>query len=308
MADITWIKLKTDMFENEKIRLIEALPEADTILIIWVKLLAYAGKANAGGYIMLTENVPLSTEEMATLFNRPLNVVRLALATFERYKMIDISESENGDAIKIKNWEVYQNLEGMEKVREQNRLRKQRQRERDKQLPEPEKIPVQKENDDNNMTSRDSHATDLDLEVDKDKEKDLKDPRRKLKFDDKHMELAQLLFQLMQVNNPNAKKPNFDSWANEFRLAMEMDHRNYEELAYLIKWSQQDSFWRTNILSAAKLRKQVDQLELVIKTKKSQQEQIRSPADFVAKKLERERQAEEEIRRRYQKGDAKPGD
>lgn len=44
MADITWIKLKTDMFENDKIKLIEALPDADTIIVIWVKLLAAAGR------------------------------------------------------------------------------------------------------------------------------------------------------------------------------------------------------------------------------------------------------------------------
>lgn len=304
MADIMWIKLQSDMFENEKIRLIEKLPDADTILIIWVKLLAHAGKANAGGYIMLTENVPLSAEDLATLFNRPLNTVRLALETFKHYRMIDITDD---DVIRIKNWEVYQNIEGMEKVRQQNRLRKQKQRDREKQLPEPEKTPVQKEKDDVNVTSRDSHATDIDLEVDKDKEKDLKDPRRKLKFDDQHMNLAKLLFRLMRVNNPNAKKPNLKSWANEFRLAMEMDKRTREELDYLIRWSQKDSFWKTNILSPAKLRKQVDQLELIIKTKKTELEQARSPADFTAKKLERERQAEEKFLRGYQDNDAEPG-
>jgi hypothetical protein len=145
-------------------------------------------------------------------------------------------------------------------------------------------------------------------EKEKEKQKDKKTSCRANKFDDQHMKLAQLLFKLMRENNPKAKKPNFDSWANEFRLAMQMDNRNYDELEYLIRWSQQDSFWRTNILSPAKLRKQVDQLELIIKTDKTKHENIRSPNDFVAKKLERERQAEEEIRRRYQTGDDGPGD
>ena len=44
MAEVKWIKLSTQMFEDEKIKLIEQMPEADTILIIWVKLLAQAGK------------------------------------------------------------------------------------------------------------------------------------------------------------------------------------------------------------------------------------------------------------------------
>lgn len=160
MAEITWIKLKTDMFENEKIKLIEALPDADTIIVIWVKLLAAAGKANSNGFIMLTENIPMNEEEMATIFNRPLNTVRLALQTFKRYGMIEVDD----EAIRIKNWDIHQNIDGMEKVRLQNRMRKQKQRERQKQQQLPN----------SHVTSRDSHATEqeTDLDLDKDKETD----------------------------------------------------------------------------------------------------------------------------------------
>lgn len=159
MAEITWIKLKTDMFENEKIKLIEALPDADTIIVIWVKLLAAAGKANSNGYIMLTESIPMNDEEMATIFNRPLNTVRLALQTFKRYGMIEV----DNEAVRIKNWETHQNIDGMERVREQNRLRKQKQREKQKTL------------EIGHVTSRDSHATDIDkeLDIEIDKEKDI---------------------------------------------------------------------------------------------------------------------------------------
>lgn len=155
MSEITWIKLKTDMFENEKIRLIEALPDADTIIVIWVKLIAAAGKANTNGYIMLTENIPMNTEEMATIFNRPINTVRLALQTFQRYGMIEVE----GEAIRIKNWEVHQNIDGMERVRLQNRERKRKQREKEKQ------------HSISHVPSRDSHAIDIDKELDIDKEK-----------------------------------------------------------------------------------------------------------------------------------------
>jgi len=34
MAEVKWIKLSTQMFKDEKIKLIEQMPEADTILII----------------------------------------------------------------------------------------------------------------------------------------------------------------------------------------------------------------------------------------------------------------------------------
>lgn len=156
MSEITWVKLKTDMFENDKIKLIEALPAADTIIVIWVKLLAAAGKANQNGFIMLTENIPMNTEEMATIFNRDINTVRLALQTFQRYGMIEL----DGDAVRIKNWEIHQNIDGMDRVRLQNRERKRRQREKEKLI----KLgPV---------PSRDSHATDIDKELDIDKEKE----------------------------------------------------------------------------------------------------------------------------------------
>ena len=157
MSEITWIKLKTDMFENDKIKLIEALPAADTIIVIWVKLLAAAGKANLNGYIMLTENIPMNTEEMATIFNRDINTVRLALQTFQRYGMIEVE----GEAVRIKNWEVHQNIDGMERVRLQNRERKRKQREKEKQLQL------------GHVTSRDSHATDIDKELDIDIEKEI---------------------------------------------------------------------------------------------------------------------------------------
>ncbi len=160
MAEITWVKLKTDMFDNEKIKLIESLPESDSILIIWIKLIAYAGKINSGGYIMLTENIPMNIEELATIFGRPLNTVRLALNTFERYGMI--IKSENG-AIKIKNWETHQNIDGMERVRRLNAERNRRYRESKKA----EKL--LQSNKDVSVTSRDG----TDIEVEEDKEEDI---------------------------------------------------------------------------------------------------------------------------------------
>ncbi|WP_051891620.1 phage replisome organizer N-terminal domain-containing protein [Lysinibacillus sphaericus] len=175
MAEITWIKLRTDMFDNTKIRLIEKLPEGDTILVIWVKLLAAAGKANCNGYIMLSENIPMNVEEMAVIFDRPLNTVRLAIEAFKRYGMIELDDSE---IVRIKNWETHQNIDGMERIREQNRLRKQKQREREKnkELPAP-KQEIHVTNEDSHTMSRDSHETETDIDLDKDldidKDKDI---------------------------------------------------------------------------------------------------------------------------------------
>ncbi|PTI07198.1 phage replisome organizer N-terminal domain-containing protein [Staphylococcus warneri] len=148
MAEVSWIKLKVGMFDDSKIKYIEALPERDTIITLWVKLLTLAGKYNEQGYIMLSETLPYNEEMLANEFNRPLNSIRLALQTFEKLGMI---EEVNG-VFKVTNWEKHQNIEGLEKIREQNRLRKQRQRNKQKLL-------------DSHVKSRDSHVTEEDKEL-----------------------------------------------------------------------------------------------------------------------------------------------
>lgn len=155
------------MFDDEKIKLVEQMPEADTILIIWIKLLAQAGKTNASGYIYLSENIPFSDEMLSTIFNRPLLVVRLALQTLQQFGMIDVTDD---NFISIRNWEKHQNVDGLAKIREQNRLRKQNQRERQKSMPL---------DSDSHVTVTHGHATelelDLELELEKESTKDIVD-------------------------------------------------------------------------------------------------------------------------------------
>lgn len=158
MADITWIKIKTDMFDNEKIKLIERMPEGDMILIIWIKLLTHAGKANYGGYILLSDQIPMNIEEMAIIFNRPSEKVRYAIQVLEKYRMLEVNEQE---VVLISNWEKHQNIDGMEKIREQNRLRKQRQREKTKNN---ELLELEEKS---HVTVTQCHATDIDIDKEK---------------------------------------------------------------------------------------------------------------------------------------------
>ncbi|HDE9480719.1 TPA: phage replisome organizer N-terminal domain-containing protein [Staphylococcus aureus] len=130
MGEVSWIKLKVGMFDDSKIKYIEALPERDTIITIWVKLLTLSGKYNEQGYIMLSENLPYNEEMLANEFNRPINSIRLAIQTFETLGMI---EKVNG-VIKVTNWEKHQSLDSKAKHKEKNKLRQQRYRERQKKL------------------------------------------------------------------------------------------------------------------------------------------------------------------------------
>ena len=110
MTDVKWIKIVTDIFDDEKIILIEAMPEADAIIVIWFKVLCMAGKQNNGGVLMLNNRMPYTDEMLSTIFRRSLPVVRLALSTFERLGMIEIVSG----AVTIPNWGKHQNLEGIQ--------------------------------------------------------------------------------------------------------------------------------------------------------------------------------------------------
>ncbi|EJR56742.1 hypothetical protein IIO_05272 [Bacillus cereus VD115] len=165
MSEVKWIKLSTSMFEDEKIRLIESMPEADTLLIIWIRLLAQAGKTNASGYIFLSKNIPYSDEMLATLFNRPIATVRLALQTFQQFGMIEITDDQY---ICISNWEKHQNVDGLERVKQLNAERNKKYRERKKQ----QQLTLENKGNESDvrMTSRDGTDIEEDKELDKDKE------------------------------------------------------------------------------------------------------------------------------------------
>ncbi|MFZ7239772.1 replication protein [Avibacterium avium] len=84
--------------------------------------------------------------------------------------------------------------------------------------------------------------------------------KSRFKFSDDDMTAAQWIFGLVQKLNPNVKAPSFESWANEIRLMRERDGRTHREICELFQWANQDSFWKVNILSPAKLRERWDQL------------------------------------------------
>jgi|LSQX01.3.fsa_nt_gb predicted phage replisome organizer len=154
MSDVKWIKLTIAMFDDEKIKLIESMPDKDAILIIWIKLLVLAGKANASGYLYLNKNIPYTDEMLSFLFNRPLNTIRLALDTFKRFGMIHVDEGY----LCITNWEKHQNIEGLDKIRAQTRQRVAKFREKQKQLQEC------------NVTETLSNETEVEVEVDIEKD------------------------------------------------------------------------------------------------------------------------------------------
>ena len=131
MAEVQWIKFYIDMFDKRKIKKIRRLPAGNDILLIWVMLLAIAGKCNAGGMIFITESVPYTEEDLADELDFEINTIRLAVSAFEEMDMISTNDL---GFIKITGWEEYQNQEKLAEIREQTRKRVAKHREKQKLL------------------------------------------------------------------------------------------------------------------------------------------------------------------------------
>lgn len=119
MADVKWIKITTDMFDNRKIKHLRRLPDGDSIVLIWVMLLTLAGRCNSGGMIFLTENIPYTPKMLADELDFEESTAQLALNALEQLGMIQTND--NG-FLAVTGWEKHQNIEGMEKIRESKRL------------------------------------------------------------------------------------------------------------------------------------------------------------------------------------------
>jgi hypothetical protein len=59
---------------------------------------------------------------------------------------------------------------------------------------------------------------------------------------------------------PVAGKPALAKWLDSMRLLVDTDEREAREVAQVVRWCQGDDFWKGNILSADKFRKQYPKL------------------------------------------------
>ena len=130
---------------------IEQLPDGDTLIVIWFKILCLAGNINDSGLVYFTPDIPYTEQMIASEFRRPLSTVQMALNVFNQYGMIELVD----DIVHVSNWEKYQNVDGMEKIREQTRKRVENYRANKKLLAS---------NVTSNVTVTQCNATDIDKE------------------------------------------------------------------------------------------------------------------------------------------------
>ena len=147
MADVGWVRLSTRLFENRKIKYLLNQPKGAELVLLWVHLLCAAGTVNDGGRVYISQNVMYTPQSLAADFGVPKTIADKALTLFQDLELLEV---KSDGCIQILGWEKHQNVTGLEKIREQNRLRKQKQRQCDKSR-----------NVDEDM-SRDGHVTECD--------------------------------------------------------------------------------------------------------------------------------------------------
>ncbi|MFR1510217.1 MAG: hypothetical protein ACLSSW_06235, partial [Acutalibacteraceae bacterium] len=82
--------------------------------------------------------------------------------------------------------------------------------------------------------------------------------------------LAKFMEKCITENNP--KFPQNESqrqrWAKDFDLMIRRDKIDADDIAEVIDWCQNDSFWRSNILSGKKVREKYQQLAMKMSSRK----------------------------------------
>ena len=128
MIQVQWLKLYTDVFDNEKIKKLLKNRDGDTYCRVWFQLLTLAAKSNQHGAILLGENIPMTVDDLARAMNKTVNKLTTIIQQLINLGMIIVKE----DTIYIKNWDIYQSADKLEKIQEGNRRRQREYRERQK--------------------------------------------------------------------------------------------------------------------------------------------------------------------------------
>lgn len=136
MAEVQWIRLMVGMFDGNSFKRIKrakigGVSYRDKLTAVWFELLDLAGKSNTNGYLIDNNEIPYrSFEDIATMLDREEKEIELCMQYFINERMVEIVD----DVYCLTNFLKYQNQDGLEKIREQNRIRQANYKQRKKLL------------------------------------------------------------------------------------------------------------------------------------------------------------------------------
>lgn len=123
--NVQWIRLMVGMFDGgsfKKIKRAEigGVSFRDKLTAVWFELLDLAGKSNANGYLIDSNEIPYRTfADIAVMLDREEEEIELCMTYFIREQMVEIID----DIFCLTNFIKYQSVEGLDKIREQTRAR-----------------------------------------------------------------------------------------------------------------------------------------------------------------------------------------
>lgn len=290
MASV-WFRCYTEIKRDRKLR---RLPVAHRW--VWVVLMALAKESPSEGRLLLSEDLPITVEDIADEAAIDTEEVEQAIERFKEQNMI---HEEDGVYV-LTNWDDRQFVSDTST----ERVRKYRQRKKEtllKRSGNDEVTPPDTDTDTETDTEKDKRSCPNSANPDDNSSPNEK-PKPSKKFSEEHIQLAEHLKNRILANKPDARVPeSLDSWADTFRLMVERDGRSCQQIAAVIDWCQNNDFWRANILSASKLREKFDQLELQMQRPARADPQERIPRGFAGLI-----QMREEIEERERKRGAQP--
>jgi predicted phage replisome organizer len=162
--EVKWIKIVTNIFDDEKIRYIESMPNGNETIVIWFRILCLAGKSNTGGLLMMTDRIAYTEDMLASIFQRDVKSIQLAINIFESLEMIERMDNK----IYLTNWEKHQNIDSLEKIRLATKNRVSKHREKQKEIGTNQDVTPCNATVTPNVTQ--SNAIELDIDKERDKE------------------------------------------------------------------------------------------------------------------------------------------
>lgn len=238
MADVKWIKITTDVFDDEKILLIESLPDSYAIITVWFKLLCLAGKQNNSGVFMMNNQMPYTEKMLSTIFRMKEATVTMALQTFEQFGMVEIIDG----VITIPNWNKHQSLDAYEKKKARDRVYQAERRAAQKAL-------IEKSSDKSLDTSSDVAVSDIDKEEDKEREEEnnniLSDPsssKSKKPIKHKYGEYNNVLLTDAELEKLKAEYPDYEERIERLSSYVASTGKSYKShYATIRNWARKDT-------------------------------------------------------------------
>ena len=133
MADVKWVRVSIEMFNDPKLKIINSMEEKDLINYVWMRTLLLAGRSNKDGSLFINDNIPYTMKTLAIEFDRTLDEIKLCFKILRKLEMIEFNEDK---IFMVKNWAKHQNIEGLEKLKKQNCERVAKHRAKKRQLEE----------------------------------------------------------------------------------------------------------------------------------------------------------------------------